>query len=549
MSILRSLIKDLLSRKPRDEQARRVKNFDYTLSELTQLEEGVAHYEQMVAANPDDVDSRYNLALLHEGQSRFDDAIAGFKRVLEQNPGHHGARLRLLNLKQKRCEWDGMDTAIEVLRQVVQQPFQPRQEDFLAPYAFLALPGTTPEEQQLCALRYTRLEYKPPNLDEIRNELGFDLDRAPGDKIRIGYLSADFRWHPVAVQAARVFELHDRDRFHITAYSTGRDDASGLRRRLEQSFDDFVDLRDVPLEEAARKIYGDRIDILVDLTAHTRNTKSAVLALRPAPIQVNFLGYPGTMGADFVDYIIADRFVIPPEAQEYYTEKVMWMGDCYLPSDDTRPRPAPLTRQECGLPEKGFVFCCLHQPFKITPAFFDTWCRLLREVPDSVLWLSGRNPIATANLKREAAARGVDPERLVVAATSWAEERHLARMQCADLFLDTSPYNAHSTCSEALWMGLPVLTCTGETFASRVAGSMLTTIGVPELITYSLDDYFKVALDLATHPEKCEEVRQKIRSNRDASSLFDSAHFTRDLEQCYLQMVEARKAAGSGAHG
>lgn len=546
MSILRSLIKDLLSRKPRQEQARLVKNLDIELSEQVQLDEGVAHYNEILAERPDDADALFNLALIAENRRDNDGAIAGFRRVLALNPAHHGAKLRLAHLLQMRCEWAGLDALVQDLRLAVQQPFTPRQEDFLSAFAFLALPDTTAAEQKLCAQRYARLEFQPPSLDEFRARLGFDFNRPRNDKIRIGYLSADFRQHPVAQLMADTFEQHDRNRFHVTAYAYGRDDSSPMRQRLEQAFDEFVDIRDFTLEASARKIYQDGIDILVDLTGYTLNTRSAVLALRPAPIQVNYLGYSGTMGADFVDYIIADNFVIPPELEQHYVEKVMRMAGCFLPPNGVRATPTP-TRQEHGLPETGFVFCCFNQPFKITAQFFDAWCRLLREIPGSVLWLSGRDPTATENLKREAAARGISEDRLVFASTSLSADKHLARMQCADLFLDTSPYNAHTTCSEALAMGLPVITCAGDTFASRVAGSMLTAIGAPELVTYSVDDYFRLAHDLATHPEKQAALRSKILATRDTASWFDRSQFTRNLEQCYAQMMDARAAATGNA--
>ena len=548
MSILRSLIKDLLSRKPRSEQARVVKNLDISLSEQSQLDEGVAHYRKILAGKHDNTDALFNLALIDEGRGNENEAIAGFRRVIALDPRHHGAQLRLAHMLQMRCEWRGLDAMILNVRQAVHQNFSTRQEDFLSAFAFLGLPGATAAEQKLCAQRYARLEFQPPSLDAFRASLGFDFNRPRGDRIRIGYLSADFRRHPVAQLMVETFEQHDRKHFHITAYAYGRDDGSEMRRRLERTFDDFVDVREFTLEATARKIYEDRIDILVDLTGYTRDTRSAVLALRPAPIQVNFLGYPGTMGADFVDYIIADNFVIPPELEQHYSEKVMRMPDCFLPNNGGGARPAPASREEFGLPEDGVVFCCFNQPFKITQAFFDVWCRLLREVPGSVLWLSGRNAVATENLKREAAARGIGAERLVFATTFLSEEKHLARMRCADLFLDTSPYNAHTTCSEALAMGLPVVTCAGDTFASRVAGSMLTAIGAPELVSYSLDAYYQLALDLATHPDKLDVLRRKIIASRDSATWFDRARFTRNLEQCYTRMAEARTGAGGSVH-
>lgn len=336
---------------------------------------------------------------------------------------------------------------------------------------------------------------------------------------------------------AEVFELHDRSRFHVTAYAYDTDESSAMRKRLEGAFDDFVDIRDNSYEEAARKIYADHIDILVDLTGHTQNSRSGILALRPAPIQVNYLGYPGTMGADFVDYLIADRFTIPPEKREHYTEKIVWMPDCFQANDCARPRPAAPHRKDCGLPEEGVVFCCFNQTLKITPEMFSIWCRLLMAVPGSILWLPASNPHVEANLRREAEFRGVVAVRLIMAPLMHYAE-HLARLQCADLFLDTLPFNAGTTCSDALWVGLPVVTCAGDAFASRMAGSLLTAIGIPELITYNLEDYYSLALDLATDRKKREGIRSKIIANRDTAPLFDSVQFTRNLEAAYTHMMD-----------
>ena len=242
------------------------------------------------------------------------------------------------------------------------------------------------------------------------------------------------------------------------------------------------------------------------------------------------------MGADFVDYLIADRFIIPPEQQQHYTEKVMWLPDSYMPRDRSCKRLPKPGRKECGLPEDGVVFCSFNQTYKFSPAIFDIWCRLLSSIPGSVLWLSASHPLARANLVREAENRGVTADRLIWAPRMNLMEDHLARVQCADLFLDTTPYNAHTTCSDALWMGLPVITCVGETFPSRVAGSLLTALGVPELITYNLEDYYTLALELATNKNKYASIRNKIIANRESAHLFDSTKFTRDLEQIYQLM-------------
>jgi len=498
----------------------------------------ISCYRNVLAINPYLDDALYNLGLVLQIQKR-DEALDCYRKVLMLTPEHYAAKMHLLRQMQKQCEWIHLEQDISQLRKVVHE-FPATSKNLLDPFSFLSLPDTTAEEQQCCAQRYAQFEYL--HLSSLRNKLGFEFNRPATGKIHIGYLSGDLRQHPVSFLMAEIFELHDRNRFHVTAYSYGQNDGSAMRVRLKKAFDNFVDIQNDSYEKAARKIYADHIDILIDITGYTKDTRSGILALRPAPIQVNYLGYPGTMGTDFVDYLLADRFIIPPEEQNHYTEKIIWLPDCFMPNDSTRPRPKTPTRRECGLPETGFVFCCFNQAYKITPELFNIWCQLLRAVPDSVLWLAAASPQVEINLQREAHNRGVDSGRIVMAGRLPEMEAHLARLQCADLFLDTLPFNAHSTCNDALWMGLPVVTCTGGTFPSRVAGSLLSAIGTPELITYNLNDYYHLALDLATHREKLAAIRSKIIANRDTAPLFDSERFTRNLEQAYIEMLEAYSA-------
>ena len=499
-----------------------------------ELDKAITCYQKALSFQPDLVGALYNLGVMFQDQKR-DEALACFHRVLDLEPNHYAAKTNLLHQLQHRCEWRDLKSNILDVRQAVRENTATGNNS-VSPFAFMTLPGTTEQEQRRCAEKWVQSEYR--HLSFLRKKLGFEFSRSPNAKIHLGYLSADFRQHPVSLLMAEVFELHDRSRFKITAYSYGPDDGSAMRERIEKAFDKFMDIQDDTDEDAAKKIYEDRIDILVDLTGYTQKTRSAILALRPAPIQVNYLGYPGTMGADFVDYLIADRFTIPPEHQMHYTEKVIWLPDCYMPNDRTRPRPAAPTRNECGLPEEEFVFCCFNQTYKITPEMFDIWCRLLKAVPNSALWLPPSNPHAKENLRREAENRGVEARRLVMAPRLEMMEAHLARLQCADMFLDTIPFNAHTTCSDALWMGLPVITCVGEAFSSRVAGSLLSAIGVQELITYNLEDYYHLALDIATDKKKHEIIRNKILANRDTAPLFDSARFTRNLELAYVKMMD-----------
>lgn len=511
-------------------------NLGYLLQERGRMEEAAACCRKALEFDPDLAEAHNNLGNALKECGHRDEAILHYRAALALKPDFHPARSSLLHELQHICEWKELEPNILALRQVVREA-PAAAKNRVAPFVFMALPGATLEEQRRCPEKWAQNEYK--SLIALREKQCFAFERAPGKKISVGYLSADFRQHPVSSLMAEVFELHDRSRFEVTAYSYGADDGSAMRERLEKAFDRFVDIRDGSCEQAARKIHADRTDILVDLTGYTHNNRSAILALRPAPIQVNYLGYPGTMGAEFVDYMLADSFTIPPGYEAHYTEKIMRLPDCFQANDRMRARPPAPGRKGCGLPEKGVVFCCFNQTYKITPDMFGIWCRLLNAVPGSVLWLSASNPHAEENLRREAKNRGADERRLVMAPLL-DYDQHLARLQCADIFLDTLPYNAGTTCSDALWMGLPVVTCAGEAFVSRMAGSLLTALGVPELISCTPEDYYALALDLAANREKREDMRARIAASRDTSPLFDSKRFTRNLEAAYEKMLSGR---------
>jgi predicted O-linked N-acetylglucosamine transferase (SPINDLY family) len=496
-------------------------------------QEAKAAYRKSVELDPVDAKVFNNLGGFLVDNRQPEEAVICFRRAVELKPDFHSARSNLLHQLQHLYAWDDIsESEIISVRHAVSCELSDSDVP-VAPFAFLALPSVTAVEQRACAEQFMKKELE--NLMRWKNQAGFTFRDNQAGPLHIGYLSADLNNHVIARQIVEIFELHDRSRFRITAYSCGADDGSSLRKRAEAAFDSFVDIQNMTLKDAAAKINSDGVDILVDLTSYTKNSRSPLLALRPAPIQVNYLGYPGSMGVDFVDYIIADRFIIPPEHFENYTEKVLWLPDSNMPHDSKTPHPPAPSRSECGLPENSLVFCCFNAPYKVTPAVFDVWCRLLKEVPDSVLWMLTLNPTAENNLKNEATARGVDPSRIIFQPYVSLEE-YFARLQCADLFLDTNPYSAHGTCSNALWMGLPVLTCAGSTFASRVAGSHLTTMGVPELVTYSLEEYHDLALELSNDRKRLSEIRSRIITGRETSPLFDSRRFTRNLEDLYLKM-------------
>jgi protein O-GlcNAc transferase len=416
------------------------------------------------------------------------------------------------------CAWTGLAKRHESIRRELEaggdQPVNA--------FAALSIP-LSPAMQLRVARRWARdlAPTSPPALPAPAVRRGVAL--------RVGYVSSDFRTHATASLLAEVWERHDRTRLTTYAYSIGPREASSLRVRIEVAFDRFVDCSDDSIEQTARRIVEDGIDVLIDLNGYTAHARSEIFALRPAPVQINWLGYLGTLGAEWYDYVLTDCFVCPPAQQPFFTERFLYLPDCYCPSDTRRPVTATPNRFACGLPEQGIVFCCFNSTYKILPAVFDVWMRLLREIPGSVLWLAPGSASATANLRREALARGVEPRRLVLAPSVGLPE-HLARHVHADLFLDTAPYNAGTTANDALFMGVPVVTCAGEAMASRVAGSQLIAIGLPELVTTSLAAYEALALALPRDPARLRDYRERLRANRITHPLFDMARFTSALD-------------------
>jgi len=368
-------------------------------------------------------------------------------------------------------------------------------------------------------------------------------ERYRHDKIRIAYLSSDFRTHVVASVIVGCFEHHDRTRFETIGVSLGPEDGSDMRRRIEAAFDHFIDGRPLTDAEIAERLRALEVDIAVDLNGYTGGTRTAVLARRPAPVQVNYLGYAGTMAVPFMDYIVADRVVIPEAHRVHYSEQIVYLPHTYIPTDSRRPVASNTpTRIEAGLPQNGFVFACQNAAHKVGPEMFGVWMRLLHGIERSVLWFRATNDTAVANLRREAQNRGISPERLLFAQHAPRWEDHLARLRLANLFLDTLPYNAHATACDALWEGLPVLTCLGNSWPGRVAASVLYAIGLPELITHSLGDYEALALELANDPGRLAQIRSKLLRNRQSEPLFDTARFTCHLEAAYRTMWERQQA-------
>ena len=504
--------------------------------ELGKPADAAQAYLKAIQHSPKDADAYNNLGNVQRELGDLAAAIASYQKALDINPKLYHAKVHLVHQKQHICDWNNLDKEISEIRDWVKNV----PEAQISPFAFLALQQTTAQEQKKCANNWLRNRYL--SAFKQGKELAFKYQnnhQGHHKKLRIGYLSADFRLHPLASLISELIELHDRSAFEIYAYSYGVNDKTIERKRLEEAFDHFVDIRALSTADAASKINHDEVDILVDLTGFTQTSRSQIVALRPAPINVSWLGFPGTMGdlegVPLFDYILSDAFITPPTEASAYSEKLALLPHTYQPNDKKRPIAKTKTLIEYGLPEDGFVFCCFNQTFKILPEVFDCWMRLLNQVPNSVLWLLECNQWAKANLIREAKAMGINKERLIFAPRVQMAE-HMARQRCADLFLDTLPYNAHTTTSDALWMGLPVLTCAGNTFASRVAASLLKAANLEELITDSLEDYENKALALASKPDQLHNIKARLTKHNAELPLFNTLQFAKDLESRYQDM-------------
>lgn len=495
-------------------------------------EDAIACFQRMLILQPDDIRAWYNLGTTYENLIRFSEAIACYSRAIRIDRAFELGWAKIVH-KLTMCDWSTYEEdEADILRFI-------RTSNGHIPMIPLVYMASTPADQLLSARRQI-VQMELPKVADLLGRVHFPVTAGPRPKLTVGYVSGDFREHAVAFLIAELLELHDRSRFTIIGYSNGPDRHDQMmRQRLVAGVDRMVDIREMSSLDVARRIHADGVDILVDLSGHTRHSRLEVFALRPAPVQVTYLGYPGTTGADFFDYILVDPVVAPPDQQPYYSERLVHLPDCYQANDRKRPVAAGTpSRAECKLPEDGFVFCSFNHAPKITPTIFSVWMRILQAVPKSVLWLLQPEPSAMENLARAAAARGVDPAR-VVFAPRLPLAYHLTRFRTADLFLDTFPYNAHTTASDSLWVGCPILTCMGETFPSRVAASLLLNTGVPELITRSLEEYERQAIALANAPEKLQEYRNRLETNRDTCAAFDTQRFARNVEQAYQRMWDA----------
>ena len=515
------------------QQARSLYNRGIAYFHLKRLDEAETDYRAALALEPEHHGACSNLAAVLNYRSRWTEAISWYQRGLELDPDDLNARSEVAHLRQKLCDWSDIPN----LRHSILEPALARIDRKRAPpspFAMLLQPiNSSAAEQMQVASHFAAWSERG-----VKQLLPTPSTRRPG-KIRIGYVSADFHNHATSHLMLGLFKRHDRSQFEIHAYSLGPDDGSSYRQRIRNEVDRFVDIAAINGRAAAELIHAQELDILVDLKGYTRDSRPEIFAWRPAPVQIAWLGYPGSMGASFIDYIITDRVVTPPEQQPDYSERFLFMPHCYQVNDneqviaDWQP-----TRTELGLPEQGFVYCCFCALYKIEPVIFALWMRLLQQTPGAVLWLIDGQAPAKHNLRMAAQQAGVDPERLIFAPTA-PKDRHLARHIHADIFLDTYFCNAHTTASDALWGGVPVITTPRDTFASRVCASLLHAVGLPELVAADLNAYEALALHYARQPEQLRQLKAKLADQLHSCPLFDTDQFTRDLETAYISVLEA----------
>lgn len=497
---------------------------------MSLYDKAIEIFEHAVKLRPDMAHAHNYLGMAYGKKGKLVDALNCFNQTILLDPNMIEAHYNIHDVQLNCCIWDNYPQHVALMHESITQKMKR-----FSPFLFLAI-SQSPADEKNCAQTYCNELFPPADFPIWNGE------KYAHDKIRVAYISADFHNHATAFLMAGLFEKHDRNRFEITAISLGPDSNGDMRQRLLPAFDHFVDVKNLNDKQIALILRQREIDIAVDLKGYTHESRPNIFAQRPAPIQVSYLGYPGTLGASYIDYIVADETVIHADEEPYYLEKVVYMPDTYQVNDDKRAIAGEKpTKTAAGLPERGFVFCCFNNNYKLTPAVFDVWMRLLQQVPDSVLWLLQSNPYTAVNLRKEAEKRGIAAHRLVFAPIIKLE-LHLARAGLADLFLDTQPYNAHTTASDALWAGVPVLTCTGNTFASRVAASLLTAIDLPELITDNLLDYEQLALKLATQPEFIQTIRQKLAQHRLEKPLFNTDLFRQNLESAYTSMWKRQQA-------
>jgi len=491
------------------------------LSELKRFDDSLKCYNKAITLDNSHAEIYYQRGMLHQRLGMYDKATLDYEAAFKLAPHFPSIEAQILISKAQTCNWDGFDTNLNSLSESPNSVY---------PFQLLSLVDN-PQLQLDASVAYVNNEFP------VKSHFPSLIKYQRRERINLGYFSADFHDHATMHLMAELFEHHDKGKFRLIAFSFGPQHQDYWRKRVQPIFDDFIDVTNKSDEDIARLARELEIDIAIDLKGFTGDSRTNVFSYRTAPIQVNYLGYPGTMGAEFIDYIIADQFVIPAESKKFYSEKIAYLPYCYQPNCELHLIEHVYNRTELGLPENSFVFCCFNNNYKVLPSTFDIWMDILISVEGSILWLLESHSSVVNNLRKEAVNRGVDSNRIIFA-PQMPRDKHLSRMKLADLFLDTLPYNAHTTASDALRVGLPLLSLPGETFASRVAGSLLNSVGLNELIAQSRERYKAIAIELGNNQEKLQAIKTKLLNNLPASPLYNSKLFTQRLESGYIKMYE-----------
>ena len=501
-------------------------NKGLVLHELKKIELAIQSYDQAIKINPNHARSHNNKAFALQKLKKIDASIKSFYNVLKIEPNFDFLLGELIHAKNKLCDWSSFEEDLKILKNKIS-----KKEKSSTPFPVLQL-YDSPSIQKSTAEIWVKEKFYKKNVLK-------PISIAPKNKkIRLAYYSADFYNHAMSHLLAGLFESHDKSKFELFAFSFGPEKNDEMSKRISKPFDEFIKVNFKTDKEVAEISRNLRINIAVDLLCFTTNNRMGIFSERCAPVQINYLGYPGTSGSNFIDYIIADKVLIPKENQKYYSEKIIYLPNTYQARDSSQEiSNKTFGREELNLPKNAFVFCCFNQNYKITPSIFNIWMRLLKNVNNSVLWLLEDNPTAVKNLKKEAKQRKVDPNRIIFAKRMPVPE-HLARHKLADLFIDTFPYGAHTTCSDALWAGLPVVTCIGQSFASRVASSLLNAINLKELITTTEKEYEKLIIELAQNSFRLKEIKNKLDKNKFTKPLFNTKLYTKNIELAYTKVYE-----------
>lgn len=500
-------------------------NLGIILKTFRRYRDAIQVFDEILKIKSNDVDALFNKASCLDFIDKNEETLKTYEKLYTIHPYHDYLSASYVNAQLRTYSWNHWEKNKAYLRDVLQKDISTS-----SPFLYLAVSDI--QTQYIAATKYVSQEF----LKEKENVCHWT---ASNRKLRIGYFSADFKQHAVSLLTVELFELHDRQQFEVIGFSfqnAAEDDAVG--QRVKSAFDQFIDLEGVPFEKALTTIREYEVDIAIDLGGHTAGSPLGYFNRYVAPIQISYIGHPGTTGADFIHYTIADDNLIPEQYQKYYSEKIIYMPDCFQVNDSKRMIPADqFTRRELNLPEEGVIYCCFNNPYKINPMMFDVWMRILKKVPNSILWVLATEPYSENNLIKEIKKRQVDPSR-VIFAQRIKYQQYLSRFKVADLFLDTLPFNAGTTASDALWAGLPVLTCMGDSFSGRMAGSLLKAIDMTELITLNLVEYEQLAIDLGSHPEKIKSLKTKLEENRFTKPLYNTQLFTKNLERAYLQIYD-----------